>query len=788
MLIALVVTKMTLKEIAAYFNVVTTLILLFRSCEGCYGNAGYFSWSTGSRDPICCPTKCRTKDSVDRCCSCEAKPCWEIRKSGLSNFACPETLGRLHVEKTSVFGDAVLRTNDNATVFKLDASNSELNAIPSNICDWTSSLVTLDLSHNRLTDVSSLSCLRSLGTIHLDYNMIVYLSNKTFSSMKNLHTLTMRHNPRLMRLEPNLLNIGEQNICNVDFSFNNFDSVDITAILRPGPFCNATFNDGFVGKITNDLNYILNALHGPGTVNLERTGITQMINFSSLGIDYSEIGNSFAGQLVTDAASFACDCNIYPLVSQAKHFERYWLNKANEKEYNFICNNPEQMKGINLLEVVQKGDFHDLVCELQNCPLFCTCLDIPSENKVLVNCSNKDLYDFPNEMPVGYWNNKNIDLRLDGNYITDIPSMNYFNRIVRIDLTGNNIHSIDPRVITSLDDSLVQTDGFVIVDQSLDTLVSEFQYKDPAFFVFGNNSIKCDCTNLWIGDWLRIHNANGRLLCQTEHGIVAAETVSSKSLDCIIKVMPITQTVVPLSVLLTLVLAGICTAWYFKYELVLLLRKLRKNTSINPDLEIDVFISVCESNVEAFMFVQSHVLPVLRQSDYSVFVPFNEITLGDREVGMLEGVKKSRNFVIVLCGGYGEDYNTLSEFAAIWEWYKMDKTREIIVIKFDHIEGKICNKKLRAVQRVSPSVSFKDREGTMMGRLKKLVGPSKRNSEASSDGDNWLHVHGEQVMTTLSEIEDANENNPSVFARLSEPKLSTCNCKYRRCYIHESAI
>jgi hypothetical protein len=39
---------------------------------------GYFKWSLKGREKVFCPETCRTEDSPDMCCSCEAKPCWEL--------------------------------------------------------------------------------------------------------------------------------------------------------------------------------------------------------------------------------------------------------------------------------------------------------------------------------------------------------------------------------------------------------------------------------------------------------------------------------------------------------------------------------------------------------------------------------------------------------------------------------------------------------------------------------------------------------------------------------------
>ena len=761
--------------------------ILTQGVELCSNNDDYFAWSPGSRETLCCEQSCASSEEPDNCCACWARPCWELVREGETDINCSDTLGQLDVEVVDIFGNALVvmsDTSENATVFELTLRNANLDTIPSNICDFNGTLVKLDLAFNKIRDISPIECLSKLDSLNLDSNLISEVNNRTFSTMKNLRVLSMRNNRDLMNLEPNVINIGIQNIYFVDFSENDFDSIDITNIFRPGPFCTLNISNGRIGEFTNDLSYLVNSTQGPGYIDLVNSGLTEMINFTDIGVNYTHIGKYIKGDLSVDHMTLNCDCNIYPLAKDLDTVLKFWKNPA---EAEFICTKPDSMKGKRITDVVNDGDYHLLACEMTNCPTFCTCIDIQSERKIVVNCSDKGLTEFPTEMPVGYWENNNVELLMARNRITEIPTRYYIDRLVCLDLSGNEINYISTMSVKNLQYTNIPKDGVIISDQNVRRLDPAFQAVDPRVFVFGDNPVVCDCGNLWIGDWIRVNNAFGRLRCKTSYGVTLAEYVSGESLDCLVLTIHLDEILIPLLILLLVIALGTFICIYFRYELLLLRRKLSKKTYVAPIHGNDVFISVCEDNTDAFMFVQRDILPALEMYNYSVFVPWNDVTIGDRDAGMVEGVKTSRNFVIVLSEGYGSDYNTSSEFETLWKWFIMDKSRDIVIINFDHINtGDIPNRRLKAVNRVNCSVSYKDREGTLLERLKRALGPpgAKKVKLPKLVNDNEAyHGNGFNRLNPDSIVDDG-----SVFNRLNRPKSSMCNCKYRRCYLHNGAL
>ncbi|XP_052805863.1 protein toll-like isoform X2 [Mya arenaria] len=491
----------------------------------CYNNSGYFEWHSGTRKPLCCPNECLGEERTDQCCSCTAEPCWEIRRNN-ENFSCPETLGQLDIEIVDVFGNAIIIRNPSASVTEVIYPGSLLTKIPENICDFADTLVKIDFSNNYIKNISMIKCLRKLDTIHLDNNLMRDVGNDTFSEMKNLRVLTLSNNNKLENIGPNVLDIGDQNICIVDFSQNDFLTFDVTNLFTPGPFCKINVSNGNIGDLTNELGYVLDTMNGPGDILAEQAGITHFFNFTALGIHFYELPKYFEGEIRIDASSFNCDCNIYPLVSTGVAYAKFWTNL----NQSFSCNHPDWMKGKDMVTLLEENKYDELICELENCPSFCRCIDKPSENRVIVNCSDKGLTQFPDEMPFGYWNNKNIELLLARNVITEIPDTNYLWRLIKLDMSGNTIRKMNENALQNIHVDNMDQEGLIINGQMLDTLGKDFEEKDPHKIRFGDYPVRCDCQNLWVGDWIRINHPKLRALNRVQD-VVSYEERNSTMLD-----------------------------------------------------------------------------------------------------------------------------------------------------------------------------------------------------------------------------------------------------------------
>ncbi|XP_053398432.1 uncharacterized protein LOC128556777 [Mercenaria mercenaria] len=419
--------------------------------------------------------------------------------------------------------------------------------------------------------------------------------------MKDLRVLTMSHN-LIMRLDPNVRIVEGGNIPIVDFSDNhNMDFLDISNMFRPGPFCTLNFTNSYIEHITNELGFVLEeVIHGPGDILLEHTHIGSFINFISIGLeDLAELGKYFEGQMNIDASSINCDCTVFPILdSMGPEIAKYWRNVDKE---TFVCQSPESMKGKNLTDIIETGNFEKLTCDLSekpDCPrYYCHCIDMPSEHKVLVNCTGAGLTSMPEEMPVGAWNNYKIDLILADIKITVLHERNYYSRLVSLDLRQNNVTFFTEKAAGNISSKLN------IESQILVKLPYTLHHKSPNLITFGPHPIVCDCSNTWIGEWIRLKHGHGRLNCSVNGEVVPAEDVSELTLNCNKYTLLPSAAIVSSAIggiTLFVVITGLC--FLFRYEIMIMKRTLFRKEFTEGLHNIDVFLSFSEDNDDVFVW------------------------------------------------------------------------------------------------------------------------------------------------------------------------------------------
>lgn len=109
-----------------------------------------------------------------------------------------------------------------------------------------------------------------------------------------------------------------------DFSFNEIEVIDVTNVVRPGSFCNLSYEGCSFKTQTNILNSKLqeNVLYGPGNVYFINTESSVWLNVTDLGVkNYRDIPKYFSGTLHYGSNSIHCDCNLFPLFAELKREE-----------------------------------------------------------------------------------------------------------------------------------------------------------------------------------------------------------------------------------------------------------------------------------------------------------------------------------------------------------------------------------------------------------------------------------------------------------------------------------
>lgn len=717
------------------FKRIVVLFMYFYQCSPSYVTEnvtlpGY--QTTKSRSDLFCPEDLYCTREVEYCCACNALPCWKINAS-----ACGAKVSELFLEYTDPFGGAVLVDVNKGgnSVFFLNNVDGRLKKVPENICKFEDSLVEMNMSNNYIEDITGVRCLKMLDTLILDNNLITAIPDGLFSEMAHLRYLSLANN-KLVNLQAFAIKIKHGNILNVDFSNNSFDKVDITNVLRPGEFCEVRFEGSEIEKQTNTEGYVLekDKFHGPGKLNFASSSGQTWLNFSSLGVaHYWEFGSYMTVYMDFDNTSIHCDCNIVPFLRDlGKLAHKYWPNLENEFGIDFICEAPEQMKGISLTKMYKDADYDDLVCNLEDCPSGCKCTDKQNQNVVTVKC--QDIQTFPDRVPVGFWGNYKTVLEMYGDTISQLPNRDYLSRVTSLNLRGTAISHFDPDAINALRDAKLY-----FPDRGVLHLPDTFYNLNPNNVDFGNNSVYCDCSNLWIAEWISNKSPSFALNCSTDRGTIRARSLTAKFLNCPEPETLLLKVVWALGAVVLALIMAIFVIVYFRYEIKVLKQRLafKANKKVLEKNKFDVFLSFSEVNDEVHEWVREFLLRHLSKTGHSCFVPFRDIDFGnDRDLATGTAIKASRNLIVVLSDRYMDDYNSMFEFETIWKYVSKETNKQIIVINYDHFKSsEIADRRLKAVIRLRYDLNFKNRDTKFIDRLYRRLGRSCKESEKHRERD-----------------------------------------------------
>lgn len=353
--------------------VLFVVMLIPQACSIISTNAtlpGYYKWSpfNSTRGDLYCPDSCKrflSTDSreADRCCSCESLPCTQINTS-----ACGVTVEGLHIERYNIFGHSVLISVNPADFYILEHRNGHLTSFPDNLCDFADSLIKVDLSNNRISDIDAIKCLKRLDTLIMDFNKITFIGNDTFTQMEYIRKVSIRSN-NLEKLLPQTNRNKHGDILQFDVSYNDMEYFDMSNIFLTGVICNINCDGCRIIEQTNVLNIdITEDTHsdrGYGYYNFRNATPGAWVNLSLIGVsDYTAVSNYLKGTYEFDAASVVCDCSIYPLFSSVGDLAEYYPFLRE----NITCAMPEYMKSSDISSIYENKQFEELICHLSNCP------------------------------------------------------------------------------------------------------------------------------------------------------------------------------------------------------------------------------------------------------------------------------------------------------------------------------------------------------------------------------------------------------------------------------------
>ena len=699
------------------------IILLAGICEFS------FSWSPkyANRTNMICPTVChKLQDGLvkwrENCCVCNAIPSWETQ---------PDKTQRLMLEYTRRDGSATLYRNhhDSFSYLRLYHRAGFLNRIPSNVCDFSSKLVKIELIKNEMFEIGNISCLLSLDTLDVSHNKITFIGNETFINLTNLRVLKVAYNG-LKILEPSTITGHSLQLFHVDFSNNVMETVEFSNTISQQDFCKFDFSANIIKEIVNTNHFVIdrNKTYHGGAIILTGNNLTKFIDFEKIGrANITILGKVMSYGFIMSDVKWECNCHMEPYLELAEAV----LNRLWRDYFNITCWNPPEYRGRSIPDMVTEGHMDLFICNLtkaQKCPKQCRCYYQPHEGqRLVVNYTNAGLTELPPYVPEG----KNIHLILKNNSIKIFNNKKYLENVILLDLSNNSINSITPAAIENLQKEMYLD----LSNNELKTFPRPIQTLNPCKSQFGDVILDSNCSNKWIKDWTenrRIQQCvnTSRYFCEIGGKLVKIDD-ASKSDICKPErsYMSIYLSII-LSILSIFILVATSTLYLFRYEIYLLKRKYISRKlyhKIGCLPKFDAFISFNEDNESLRLWVLSVLSKALETSGYRIYIPCRDLPFGSvKEELILDAVVNTRNYIVIPCDDYkvGGTPWTKIEWKYIWHSFKEQLERNIIIVNFDQIEvGDEMHKQLRAFMRLGHDIDFSNINHNLMKEVKKRLGP-----------------------------------------------------------------
>ncbi|CAH1782249.1 unnamed protein product, partial [Owenia fusiformis] len=450
--------------------------------------------------------------------------------------------------------------------------NNKFEVVPTGLFSRLSHIVSIDLSQNRIIEIQR--------NAFLDNYELMYL-NVSFNDLQSVDTYIFE-----------LIGKAQGETHKVfDFSHNNLESFHNYNGKVRQDFRNKKYL-AFMDLKYNQFKYINLDLFRPFSLTT-LDGWLQFI-ITTLAVQ-AQLFADFSKNPIT------CDCNMFDVQRMLKLIKRHtslpkWLSPTSLgnssqlarfifwEEHSLVCMYPPELHG-SKLSLVNAGD---LVCDVTDgCPVYCRCIRSPSLKRLIIECSNKHLTGLPPTLPRVQSDNEKINIYVRDNYIEDLQYRSYFNDVAILDVSHNQIKSIDSAAI----ENLTNLEQLILYNNNLEYLPKRLPLvKNLKNISLHGNPLVCSCNTVWIKAWLRsltdryVLHKSRKITCvgETEPIIEREVHVDLCNVNFgVVVVIPVCSMILFIFIPMTL--------FCFKDVLILLIRKQTEYPEHPEDKQYDAF-------------------------------------------------------------------------------------------------------------------------------------------------------------------------------------------------------
>lgn len=567
----------------------------------------------------------------------------------------------LQFNKLETLGTGIVSTLP--SLVQLNVSNNAIGSTPPRVLyEKCHELRNVDLGHNNLSDFYPwMFLIRNLETLNLESNR---LSFEAFPAVVDaMHYMEIR-----VQNKETLSTAGEA-----------FKPAIVKKInLRKNQFSEIDFDTLF-------------------SLNVEgrRGKLMSILNFFDLDFEDNPI---------------KCDCNAYPL---RNYFKEYLANTSQAdytvphiKESNrktWKCFTPADVRGKPFLDV-EKRKF---ACRqnVTECPEPCSCLVRACDNSVIVNCTGRKLRKMPEKLP-----NRTDTVLLSHNNLTTVRLTNCYKDIMELDLSFNQIKSIDYGETERFPKSL-QT--LKLDNNRLEYLPENFKQLYNVNMTLRANDLKCDCHSKWMPRWMVYGNITDKdqVRCSSDKPNARIYQANEDEFVCELSVLE--MAFISLSLVLFLTLLTIVLLYKYRGEIKILLYFHlkwhpfdRTEDSDFVDKLYDAFISYSGRDVQLVFDVLQPQLET-ESKPYRLCIHDRDFSPGSLVTdNVLYSVKYSRRMIMLLTENFLKSEWCHLEFQSAHRRVLKDRTNYLVVILFDNIKVEDLDEALKLYLKTNTYIEY----------------------------------------------------------------------------------
>lgn len=329
-------------------------------------------------------------------CTCHKVPRW---------MTTDDAVKHLGIEIVKRSGHSLLISNSlmsasliSKSFYSASYTHSFLSRLPDNICSFPR-IVSVNFSHNLITEIGEIRCLIFLDTLQLSLNRISYIKKESLKGLKYLRVLDLSKN-FITDIAPRSFTNGLPRLFWINLENNYLNTVSIENIILNKPICNLNYRNNRIKEITGlyrvNQDTFLSSSESCGFLDLSNNLLQSFPKFLHL-LDLSN--RSMLSEVLNFKVSLAenfitCDCKLYEYLTEASQWlEQNWI------EYSIMkCGNPFESQMTKITEISKYQKFDSLVCNIsrqEGCPSPCFCYSKPSRRHIVVNCSSYNLTEAP---------------------------------------------------------------------------------------------------------------------------------------------------------------------------------------------------------------------------------------------------------------------------------------------------------------------------------------------------------------------------------------------------------